>query len=330
MTLYDCLFIESHVEAPQKFSWQSCILHSQDEEERGRLLAGSIKNLEWRCYNYGSTSIPDGKLDIIEVEMVDPQYMYFVPPVLFQAVSNHAIVLFEYQGVYKLCVNDDKARPVFSPWFELESVFGKNEKLLAFLQSVTLEDDVGSVWDGLKKYIVDNEAIYITYPKFRCMVFYLIRQLGCEKYQHGDRKRAERLLKDNCIPYRYFRENRKLKEQRLAEEDEVKRNRQYCVFDLIYDLDQLWDVIMRDGWLTQRLENNGLADIRLWIERQENYFEEYPDSFHELPYGDRGKIRHSKQLSLSGWYMVDFIDRIPKGHKRSGAEIAAILPTYHF
>lgn len=332
MTLYDCLFVSPHIGTLQKFSWKHCLLQSQDEEERGRLLVGAIKNLEcWLCHGCRA-SIPDEMLTIVELEVADPQYMYFAPAVVYKAISSHAIILFKYQNTYKLCVKKkeaDNEASVFSPWFEPESAFGKNEELLAFLKSVTLDEDTTAVWEKLRDFIAENEAAYITLPKFRCMVYYLIRLLDNEKYKHGDKQRMERLLRNNCVPYKYFKENKTLKKHRLAEEDEVKRNRRYYVFELIYDLDQLWDVIMRDGWLVQRLEKNGLTDIRQWIERQRAYFGKYPDSTRDLEYGDRSKVRASTCLPMSGWYMVDFLDRIPKGHRRSGDELAAILPTYH-
>lgn len=331
MTLYDYLFAQPHIGVLKKLSWKSCILQSQSEEEKGHLLADAIKNLEWRVCTSSSTNIPDRALSVIEIEVANPQYMYFVPSVLFQNTPSDAIILFAYQDTYKLCVNEtiDDVSPVFSPWFELEGAFGRNEELIALLKSVTLDSNGTAVWEKLRNFIAGNEATYITLPKFRCMVYYLIRLLDNETYKHGDKQRIERLMKDNCVPYKYFKENSSLRKQRLQEKDEAKRKRQYRVFDLIYDLDQLWDVIVRDGWLVQRLQSNGLTDIRRWIEKQQAYFREYPDSTRDLEYGDRSKVRASKYLPMSGWYMVDFLDRVPKGRRRSGDEMAAILPTYH-
>lgn len=261
MKLYDYLSI------PKKFTVEKLIdkqefLNPAFSDEQNKALLASVNQA---VLKYRICSTDSNSFDVLEISVNEYQYFYFLPLFALQAVRNPTLLVLEYNGKYKFCMNiaesgNENIKPYFTGWIDTANPQGR---MISLLEKMNFEKLDLTNAEGLlqicRETVVENKAVYVTGNKIEFMVKFFVGFM-----KRGAITKIKNMVKNKCTAFAYQQKRGYRKGYNV-----------YCRrYIFLYDLDELWNVLMEEEWIWDKLQKwsfkNGVGMLKCY----EAYHEE--------------------------------------------------------
>ncbi len=247
MTLYD------HLSMPKEYAVEKPIdkkelLYPAFSDQQNEVLFNSVNEAVLK-YRIGTTTV----FDVVEVSVNEYQYFYFLPLSIFSDSQKPTLLVLEYNGKYKLCINitesgNETIKPYFTGWIDPANLQGR---MISVLEAMSFEKlDLTNIEELLKvckETIIENKAVYVTGNQIEFMVKFFVGYM-----KRGAITKIRNMVKNKCTAFAYQQKKGYRK----------GFNNYYRGYVYLYDLDELWNVLMGEDWIWDKLQN-GLSKMDL-------------------------------------------------------------------
>lgn len=237
--------------------------------------------------------------DVVEVSVNEYQYFYFLPLSIFQTVKNPTLLVMEYNGKYKLCINiaeseNKNIKPYFTGWIDTANPQGR---MISLLEKMNFEKLDLTNAEGLlqicRETVVENKAVYVTGNKIEFMVKFFVGFM-----KRGAITKIKNMVKNKCTAFAYQQKKGYRK----------GFNNYYRGYIFLYDLDELWSVLMEEEWIGDKLQKWSIHDGLGMLNRYENYHQEHKYIVDLSTETDNSDFAFSDVLyESSNWQGLDFV-----------------------
>ena len=292
MTLYD------HLSMPKEYAVEKPIdkkelLYPAFSDQQNEVLFNSVNEAVLK-YRIGTTTV----FDVVEVSVNEYQYFYFLPLSIFQTVKKPTLLVLEYNGKYKLCINitesgNETIKPYFTGWIDPANLQGR---MISVLEAMSFEKlDLTNIEELLKvckETIIENKAVYVTGNQIEFMVKFFVGYM-----KRGAITKIRNMVKNKCTAFAYQQKKGYRK----------GFNNYYRGYVYLYDLDELWNVLMGEDWIWDKLQKCPFQNGLDMFKRYETYHEE---NKYNIGFGediDNSDFAFSDVLyESSNWQGIDF------------------------
>lgn len=198
MTLYD------HLSMPKEYAVEKPIdkkelLYPAFSDQQNEVLFNSVNEAVLK-YRIGTTT----DFDVVEVSVNEYQYFYFLPLSIFQTVKKPTLLVLEYNGKYKLCINitesgNETIKPYFTGWIDPANLQGRMISVLDVMNFGKLDlTNIEELLKVCKETIIENKAVYVTGNKIEFMVKFFVGYM-----KRGAITKIRNMVKNKCTAFAY-------------------------------------------------------------------------------------------------------------------------------
>lgn len=236
------------------------------------------------------------KFDIVEIDINNYQYFYFVPNSVFRIFSNPTLLILKYKNKYKICIDvlldshnhsENETNIYFTGWIDINNPLGRMNDLLSKLKYSNYNIDIYSYYRDI---VLDYKAVYVTGNKIEILIKYVVRHL-----KWGYKNKVQLMIKNKLISYVY--------QQKKGYKKGCPYVRGYV---FLYDIDEVWNVLMSEDWICSVLEKYHYINGYDLLNKYEEYIEKW--GYDYIIGVDHSSFAFSDVLyKSSNWYNIDFI-----------------------